>query len=189
MQPILIPVAAEECWRPQVIMWLCAWSTSRPWDVKQQCKFDNEQFFLLGHNTLSCQLTFRRNMQPPSSGLKSKPKKPSWSRQQAKVWRRHVSRKCLLTFNALYTYIPQKTELFITTAVRTSNPIICLVHSGLLFDPVDGSGFFYTSENFYRTAGCHSQRSENFNTVFFLLPSILTVRDEQRYIEPRLSYD
>jgi hypothetical protein len=61
-------------------------------------------------------------------------------------------------------YISHKTELFITTSVRTSYPISCLVHTGLLFDSVDGSSFFYTSVNIYRTAGCHSQRSENFKS-------------------------
>jgi hypothetical protein len=37
-------------------------------------------------------------------------------------WRRHVPPKCHLTFNRLHGIISQKTELFITTAVRTLNP-------------------------------------------------------------------
>jgi hypothetical protein len=37
-------------------------------------------------------------------------------------WRWHVPPKCWLTFNGLHGVISQKTELFITTAVRTSNP-------------------------------------------------------------------
>jgi hypothetical protein len=37
-------------------------------------------------------------------------------------WRRHIPPKCRLTFNGLYGIISQKLELFITTAVRTSNP-------------------------------------------------------------------
>jgi hypothetical protein len=37
-------------------------------------------------------------------------------------WRRHFPPKCRLTFNWLHGVISQKIELFITTAVRTSNP-------------------------------------------------------------------
>jgi hypothetical protein len=37
-------------------------------------------------------------------------------------WRQYVPPKRLLTFNGLHCVISQKTELFITTGVRTSNP-------------------------------------------------------------------
>jgi hypothetical protein len=37
-------------------------------------------------------------------------------------WRRRVPPKRRLTFNGLHGVIPQETELFITIAVRTSNP-------------------------------------------------------------------
>jgi hypothetical protein len=37
-------------------------------------------------------------------------------------WRQHVHPKVQLTFNGLHGVISQKIELFITTAVRTSNP-------------------------------------------------------------------
>jgi hypothetical protein len=37
-------------------------------------------------------------------------------------WRRYVPQKRRLTFNGLHGVIAQKTVLFITTAVRTSNP-------------------------------------------------------------------
>jgi hypothetical protein len=53
--------------------------------------------------------TFRRAMLLPSSGSEYKT-------------RRHVPPKRRLTFNGLHGVISQKTELFITTAVRTSNP-------------------------------------------------------------------
>jgi hypothetical protein len=38
-------------------------------------------------------------------------------------WRWHVPTKCQLTFNGLHGLISQKVELFISTAVRTKNPI------------------------------------------------------------------
>jgi hypothetical protein len=40
-------------------------------------------------------------------------------------WRRHVPLKRRLAFNGLHCVVPQTTELFITTAVRTSNPNSC----------------------------------------------------------------
>jgi hypothetical protein len=39
-------------------------------------------------------------------------------------WRRYVPPKCRLTFNELHDIISQKTVLFITTAVWTSNPTL-----------------------------------------------------------------
>jgi hypothetical protein len=43
-------------------------------------------------------------------------------------WRQHVCPKCQLTFNGLHGIISQKTKLFITTTVRTSDPTwtLCL---------------------------------------------------------------
>jgi hypothetical protein len=41
-------------------------------------------------------------------------------------WRGHVPLKCQLDFNVLHGFISQKTELFITTAFRTSNPTSAL---------------------------------------------------------------
>jgi hypothetical protein len=37
-------------------------------------------------------------------------------------WRRHVPPECLLTFNGLHGFLSQKTELFVITAVRASDP-------------------------------------------------------------------
>jgi hypothetical protein len=42
-------------------------------------------------------------------------------------WRQYVPPKCQMTFNRLHGIIYQKTELFITTAVRTSNPTILIL--------------------------------------------------------------
>jgi hypothetical protein len=85
---------------------------------------------------------FWRNILSPSSGLKSKPsKKPAWSSQQAeqatcrKTWD-YIATGGKVSANPSvstvsehmsdqqgeYTIISQKTELFIDTAVRTSNP-------------------------------------------------------------------
>jgi hypothetical protein len=44
-------------------------------------------------------------------------------------WRRHVPPKRRLTFNGLHSVISQKVELFITTAVRTSDPLFqCIIY-------------------------------------------------------------
>jgi hypothetical protein len=41
---------------------------------------------------------------------------------QPRRWRRHAYLKCLLTSNGLHSIVSQKIELFMTTAVGTSNP-------------------------------------------------------------------
>jgi hypothetical protein len=41
-------------------------------------------------------------------------------------WIRYVPSKRRLTFNGLHSVIPQKIVVFITTAMRTSNPTYCL---------------------------------------------------------------
>jgi hypothetical protein len=48
----------------------------------------------------------------------------AWCTLQPWRWRWHVPLKCWLTFNRLHGIISQKTELFIITTVRTSNPTI-----------------------------------------------------------------
>jgi hypothetical protein len=48
----------------------------------------------------------------------------AWLTLQPCRWRLCVPPKCRLTFNRLYGFISQKIKLFITTAVRTSNPAI-----------------------------------------------------------------
>jgi hypothetical protein len=75
-----------------------------------------EDFYLRGYNTVQSvesQLTFRRNMSPPPSGSKS---------NQARTSVKQVA--STVCFNELHGDIFQKIELFITTAVRTSNPTI-----------------------------------------------------------------
>jgi hypothetical protein len=82
----------------------------------------DEEYHLLGYNALKSvesQPAFRRNISPPSSGLKNKR-----TRNQRESTCRYVPLKPRLTFNVLHGVISQKTVLFITTAVRTSNPAI-----------------------------------------------------------------
>jgi hypothetical protein len=45
---------------------------------------------------------------------------------QPRRWRGLVPLKCQLDFNALHGFISQEIELFITMALRTSNPNICI---------------------------------------------------------------
>jgi hypothetical protein len=45
-------------------------------------------------------------------------------------WRRHFLPKCRLMFNGLHSVIYQKIEIFVTIAVRTSNPLNDLPHNG-----------------------------------------------------------
>jgi hypothetical protein len=68
----------------------------------EQTKYKAEEFYLLGCNaaqSIESQLTFQKNMSPPSSGSKNK--------------------------QSLLLKLSQKIEFFITTAVRTSNPTKC----------------------------------------------------------------
>jgi hypothetical protein len=50
-------------------------------------------------------------------------------------WRRYVPPKLLLTFNGLHGVISQKKVLFITTALRTSNPAILYLNCQLILFP------------------------------------------------------
>jgi hypothetical protein len=81
-------------------------------------RIGNEEFQLLGYNpvqSVESQRTFRSNMSPPSSGMKSKPT------LQPGIWGgRLVPAKRLFTFNGLHRIISQKIEIFTTTATRTS---------------------------------------------------------------------
>jgi hypothetical protein len=84
--------------------------------------FRMEQFCLLEYMYSESQRKFRRNMLPPSSGLKSTPNKnrellsASWrllaclTLQSSRLWR-HVSLKCRLTFTRLHSLTFQKIGL------------------------------------------------------------------------------
>jgi hypothetical protein len=50
-------------------------------------------------------------------------------------WRRHVPQKRRLTFNRLHGVISLTTELFIPTAVKTSNPSYSTFFVGLIDPP------------------------------------------------------
>jgi hypothetical protein len=65
------------------------------------------------------QPTFRRNMLPPSRGLKNLYLPPAFMLVFALRWRKHVPPRPWLTFNGLHNIISQKTELFITASQRT----------------------------------------------------------------------
>jgi hypothetical protein len=70
----------------------------------------------------------------PSSRLKSKPRQPLFTAYFMLIsclallstwrWRWHARLKSWLTLIELHSIISQKTELFISTAVRTSNPTV-----------------------------------------------------------------
>jgi hypothetical protein len=98
--------------------------------------FKLEQFYLLAYNavySVESQPTFRMKVSPPSSESKNKRGTAGsachllsrWflPRLIFQPWKwRHVPPKRRLTFHRLYVIISQKTEVFITTVVRTSNP-------------------------------------------------------------------
>jgi hypothetical protein len=82
-----------------------------------------EELYLRGYNAVSFvegHPTFRRNVLP-SSGPKNKPSKKLARRQVDIMCLSHVPSKRQLTVNGLHGFMSQKTELFITTGVRTSN--------------------------------------------------------------------
>jgi hypothetical protein len=96
--------------------------------VNLTCRFTRsyEELYLLGCNSayfIESQLKFRRNMMPPSSGLKTKQKLVSCLAYASTLkMEATCSSKMLANFNGLRDVIPQKVELFITTVERTSNP-------------------------------------------------------------------
>jgi hypothetical protein len=78
-------------------------------DMKNNFSY-KEDYQLLGYNavqSVECQPMFRRNISPLSSGRKNKLRKKPASMQVA---------------SRLHGVISQKLILFITTAVKTSNP-------------------------------------------------------------------
>jgi hypothetical protein len=98
----------------------------------------NVIFYHVGYNGVwsfeSHQIS-RRYMSFPSSGSKNKrSRKPEWKVTSRACWflawlirfpwrwMRHVPPKRLLIFIELHEVISQKTEIFVTTAVRDSNP-------------------------------------------------------------------
>jgi hypothetical protein len=58
------------------------------------------------------------------------------------TWRRHIPPKRRLTFKGLHGVIFEKTELFITTVMRTSDPTYCHV---IEWQPLQGPGLFFSS--------------------------------------------
>jgi hypothetical protein len=79
--------------------------------------------------------TFQRNLSPQSSKSWNKPRNLAnrfiliscLSYASTWRWRRHVPPKRLLTFDGLQVIASQKTEFFITTAVRTWTPTMIVL--------------------------------------------------------------
>lgn len=78
-----------------------------------------EEHYLLGYNTMQsveCQPMLQRNISPPSLGSKNKHlfscQFLAWLIIRPRRWRRYVSPKRQLTFNALHNVISQKIVFF-----------------------------------------------------------------------------
>jgi hypothetical protein len=105
-------VFTSQCSRSQLWLTLIIIKNTTFWDITP-C------------SPLKVNRRFQRNISPPSSGSK-KLCVPRWFLTRLILRplsrRRHVPPKRRLTFNGLHCVISQKIELFLTTAVRTSNP-------------------------------------------------------------------
>jgi hypothetical protein len=82
--------------------------------------------YLLRYNavqSVEIPVIFQRNMSI-SSGSNKSSKLPLWTHVASWPWRwrRYIAPNCRLTFNRLHRVIYQKKVLFITTALRTSDP-------------------------------------------------------------------
>jgi hypothetical protein len=129
---------------PLINRWGCAADCCK---VIIHLKFE-ELYFLwyISVPSVESQQTFRRNISPPSLGLKRNlSKRPvtscllssscwflAWLILQPWSWRWHVPPELRLNIDGLHDFIFHKTELFITTSVKTSNLHLKFIGKGLM---------------------------------------------------------
>jgi hypothetical protein len=106
-----------------------------PWRLyasKANTNILTEEFCLLGYNTMLSKLCL---LLPLSPWFLARLILRPWS------WRGYVPPKRRLTFNVLHRVISQEIEIFIATAVRTSNPTLWLK---FLWIPQANAGIIYS---------------------------------------------